>query len=201
MVEVDKRSTTKTTRMLEILPDSLVYTILMHWLDVRELGRLDSAFSVHTFRPTLVGLLTELDWRPVFGLDFITKAVAVYPKILKWLLRRGCRTSQLCFVGDSDDETASLTMDVIERDASAINRVVLQNLSDDDDNIIHCLADNCPYLEGLRCHMATVQPSFADLLNRSQNLSELLLRTNGLKDIEDILRVVHCPSLHRFFYL
>jgi len=187
--------------MFEKLPDSLVYTVLMYWLNVRELGRLDSAFAVQSYRSNLLDLMTQIDWRPVFGLDFTTNAAAIYPKILQWLLLRGFRTSQLCFLGGREDNTLSLTSKVIRRDAPAINRVVLHNVMESDDDIIQCLADNCSFLQGLRCHMATVQPSFADLLNRNKHLFELLLRTDGLKDIEDVLRAVHSPSLGRFYYL
>lgn len=187
--------------MLDKLPDILVYYLLMGWLGVRDLGRLDSAFSEQSYRPTLLHLLALIDWRPVFGLHFATKAATLYPKILRWLLIRGLRTSQLFYSGGCDDETASLTKEIITRDALEINRVVFDNVTEADDSVIQCLADNCDGIQGLRCHMSAVQPSFADLINRNQNLSELLLRTNVLTNVEENLRGVHCPSLTRFYYL
>jgi len=163
------------TNLITGMPSSLSCRVLSDWIDLKSLGRLDSAYCDQETRACFLGVV-QSDECP--KQDSIR---ADQSNMLQWALLRNVTSTSLVYDGHPDSD---LLFQYLSKHAQHVNHVTL--LSENID------LEPCRHITTLRC---TLSPQTCRLIGRNPGLQELTL-THGLNDSYcNLLDQIRLPNL------
>eukprot|EP01032_Pedospumella_encystans_P016696 gene16696-19040_t len=138
-----------TMDILLSLPEEFLRYILLNWLDLATIARLDSAYASHHSRTKFLSHIYNAsfvhDGYVVLSLDDpVTKQV----KLVQWLVRRECRVRRVCLSVDSR-QCEELMTEFFRISGSSLHNIEIQNKSSDTagDILWRLLLEHCHNLQ------------------------------------------------------
>jgi hypothetical protein len=182
-------------RLILKLPESLLRSVLVEWLEVRSVARMDSAFCIQNTRQEFV--LLAYNHGNAFALG-ITHAVNAC--ITRWCTLRGARVDDVrlkSYLGGSVCERFLISQ------GAHLRKVAIRGHTDGNDSrpTLSAIAKHCSSIQELKvetarmglywdiqlCEFTTACPNVLSL-----DLTNVILTTHGLRDA-----LLHCTCLER----
>lgn len=144
--------------MLFLLPECLVRAIVGEWLEVKAIGRLDSAVCSNSCRDELLCVLSSI--------DVVTPLASEKGGLLLWILLRNITVPHVEISRAAlSYMNRSFVRELICRDASSITSV---ELAAKDPHMLRVVADHCRNLTEFRCSKTEVSV-LCDLLRHNSS--------------------------------
>jgi len=150
---------------------------------------------VRKFRPQLQNFYLQMDWSRTLTENFALDSTTKFHLICSWLLKRGLRTSSICYTWH--EGLSRLMEKVILANAHCIKTVHMYQESKWEDMFLECLAQHCTHLECL-CYVFSgdTYDTIGRPLSRMSSLRELSLNTHeSIFSMIMILQNIHLPSI------
>jgi hypothetical protein len=173
------------------LPEALAREVLVEWLGLKQVVRLDSAFCCHVSRAQFISL--AYGQLTTFALSFGTSE-RVYNRLLRWVVCRGAQLDGVLIYGGEDrsatEESLQLLETFLAMSGSAItwvsDRVYFESDNPGYQNAVLLVARSCPNVQkffgecrGCRLQDLQHDESLVALTSACQKLTKLSL--DGMK--------------------
>jgi hypothetical protein len=188
------------------LPEALAREVLVEWLGLKHVVRLDSAFCCHVSRAQFISL--AYGQLTTFELSFSTPQ-RVDNRLLRWVVCRGAQLDGVWIYGGEDYSATEASLQLLETflavSGSAITwvygRVYSQSDNPDYQKAVLLVARSCPnvqhFLGGCRLQDLQWDESLVALTSACRKLTKLSLNCMKLSEQGLAKALQHCVNLEQ----